>query len=543
MKDTTRRGFLAGVGGALVGGAAVVAAPLPAVGKPSAAVGRTSAAVSQAPATAGSTVVVSPGDVRYASLVRGANQRFVGSPGRVVLPSDAEEVARYVGEAVSGRRRVAVRSGGHCYEDFVANAQVKDVIDMSRMAGVSYDADHGAYAVGAGASLGAVYGSLFKEWGVTIPAGSCPSVGIGGFIPNGGYGPLSRRHGLTADHLYGVEAVVVDSAGDPSIVLATRDDVGDLGDLWWAHTGGGGGSFGIATRYLFRSPAVAAQALPQPPAEVLLRTVVWPWATLDERTFSRLVTNFGSWHEANSLPGSPEAGLFAQLKLLDVSEGVVALSVQLDASVTGAEAVLDRFVAAVSAGVGTALGAPTMRRPWHHSLQWEGFSPKNPTVMRFKIKSAYMRSGFPPEQVAALWRNLSTPGPAQGTTLVTISSYGGQINAVDPAETATAARDSIMKLQYIGLWEQSADDAAVIDWVRTTYADVYAATGGVPVSDDVTDGCYIGYPDKDLNDPAWNTSGVPWHALYFGSNYPRLQAAKRTWDPRDVFRHAQSVQR
>ncbi|MFE7506921.1 FAD-binding oxidoreductase, partial [Promicromonospora sp. NPDC057488] len=530
MKHPTRPVILAGAAGGLIGRPRMPAAPPPAVGR----------VVS--PARTGS-VVVRPGDVRYASLVRGANQRFAGSPDRVLLPADAADLVRQVGEAVSGGRRLGVRSGGHCYEDFVANGEVRDLVDLSRMATVSYDENHGAFAVGPGASLGSVYGSLFKAWGRTIPAGSCPSVGMGGFLPNGGYGPQSRRLGLTADHLYGVEAVVVDASGNPRLVLATRDDTGDLGDLWWAHTGGGGGSFGIATRYLFRSPDVAAERLPRPPAEVLLRTVVWPWDTLDEGTFLRLVTNFGSWHEANSGPGTPESGLFAQLKLLHASAGVVALSVQLDASVPDAEAVLDRFVAAVSAGVGTAQGAPAMRRPWHHALQWEGFSPANPTVMRFKIKSAYMRAGFPPAQVAALWRSLSVPGPANGTTLVTISSYGGQINTVSPGATATVARDSIMKLQYIGLWEQQADDAAVVDWVRTTYADVYSATGGVPASDDVTDGCYIGYPDKDLGDPTWNTSGVPWHTLYFGSNYGRLQVAKRTWDPGDVFRHAQSVRR
>lgn len=529
MSKTTRRGFLMGAGGAVLGGAAALAAPAPV------------ASALTLPRSVQAAPVIGPGDVRYPSLVRGANQRFVGSPDRVLVPSHPRDVVRFVGEAVSGGRRVGVRSGGHCYENFVANDQVRDLVDLSQLRAVRYDGDHDAYSVEAGATLGAVYTSLFKQWGLTLPAGSCPSVGIGGFLPNGGYGPLSRRHGLAADHLYGVEAVVVDGSGTPRLVLATRDDAGDLGNLWWGHTGAGGGSLGIATRYLFRSPAGHAAPLPAPPADVLLRTVVWPWATLDEGTFVRLVRNFGAWHEAHSAPGSPECALFAQLKLLTAGAGVVAMSVQVDATVPGAQALLDGFVAEVSAGVGTPGGAPAMRRPWHHALQWDGFSPSNPTVMRFKIKSAYMRSGFPDGQAAALWRNLSVPGPAAGTTLVSISSYGGSINAVAPSSTATASRDSIMKLQYIGLWEQGADDAALLDWVRTTYADVYWATGGVPVADAVTDGCYIGYPDVDLNDPAWNTSGVPWHDLYFGGNYGRLQQTKRSWDPRDVFRHTQSI--
>jgi aclacinomycin oxidase len=81
-----------------------------------------------------------------------------------------------------------------------------------------------------------------------------------------------------------------------------------------------------------------------------------------------------------------------------------------------------------------------------------------------------------------------------------------------------------------------------VAWVRGLYRDVYAATGGVPVPDEVNDGSYINYPDTDLADPAWNTSGVPWSTLYYKDNYRRLQRVKARWDPRNVFHHALSVQ-
>jgi FAD/FMN-containing dehydrogenase len=70
---------------------------------------------------------------------------------------------------------------------------------------------------------------------------------------------------------------------------------------------------------------------------------------------------------------------------------------------------------------------------------------------------------------------------------------------------------------------------------------MYADTGGVPVPNETTDGAYINYPDKDLADPAWNKSGVPWHDLYYKENYPRLQRVKAAYDPRDVFNHALSI--
>ncbi|MBV9140636.1 MAG: BBE domain-containing protein [Pseudonocardiales bacterium] len=71
---------------------------------------------------------------------------------------------------------------------------------------------------------------------------------------------------------------------------------------------------------------------------------------------------------------------------------------------------------------------------------------------------------------------------------------------------------------------------------------MFADTGGVPVPNDVTDGCFINYADIDLSDPAWNKSGVPWHDLYYKGNYPRLQQVKATWDPMDVFQHAQGIE-
>jgi len=55
------------------------------------------------------------------------------------------------------------------------------------------------------------------------------------------------------------------------------------------------------------------------------------------------------------------------------------------------------------------------------------------------------------------------------------------------------------------------------------------------------DGALINHPDTDLADPALNTSGVPWHTLYYKGNYPRLQQVKAKWDPRDVFHHALSI--
>ncbi|CAM5624445.1 FAD-linked oxidase [Streptomyces xanthochromogenes] len=245
----TRRRFVkrtaTGVGVAAVGtglGAGIFAPPA------ATAAGESTGSTAFGPVTVAST------DSRYADLRRGTNQRFEGNPESIRLVGSTSQVVAAVQSAVSAGKKIAVRSGGHCYEDFVANAAVKVVIDLSAMNAVGFDSGRNAFVIEAGAKLGQVYERLFKGWGVTVPGGACPTVGAGGHIQGGGYGALSRRYGLISDHLYAVEVVVVDRTGTAKAVVATREAGDPNRDLWWAHTGGGGGNFGVVTRYWMRAP-------------------------------------------------------------------------------------------------------------------------------------------------------------------------------------------------------------------------------------------------------------------------------------------------
>ncbi|WP_447002181.1 FAD-binding oxidoreductase [Saccharothrix isguenensis] len=540
MSNLSRRSFL---GGAAAAGAVSL---LPA-GSP-AAVAHPSPA---APGMSAASVAVTAADARYPDLVRGANLRWVGQPDYVQLVDNADAVVKAVRSAVDSNTRFAVRSGGHCYEGFVTDPENRVIIDLSCMNRVGYDARARAFSIEAGATLAEVYETLFKQWGVTIPGGSCPSVGAGGHIVGGGYGALSRMHGLTVDHLYGVEVVVVDRDRKVRKVLATREPNDPNRELWWAHTGGGGGNFGIVTRYLMRSPGTGstnpAELLPRPPSNLIVLNVTWPWADFTERTFARLVRNFCTWHERNSAPDSPYTGLFSQLKLFHKSQGSNLLVAQVDADNPRADELLSAFLTEINRGVGDVPGGPTMRvnerrrLPWLHAVcTWPGFAGLDAT-QRFKDKSAYLRRGFTDAQIATLHRHLTDPNFGNPLSLLLLAGYGGRVNAVAPSATAVPQRDSILKLQYLTFWLDEADDQPNIDWVRALYRDVHADTGGVPVPNDITDGCFVNYADADIGDPALNTSGVPWHQLYYKDNYPRLQRVKATWDPLNVFRHRQSI--
>ncbi|MGW7533063.1 FAD-binding oxidoreductase [Amycolatopsis sp. NPDC054798] len=484
--------------------------------------------------------VIGPEDPRYADFTAGINQRYTAKPSSVHLPGTAEEVA----SAVSGAHgRLAIRSGGHCFEDFVHREGVDELLDLSGLSEVDY-AD-GVYSVGAGARLQDVYEQLYRRWGVTIPGGICYSVGAGGHITGGGYGLLSRRDGLTVDHLYGVEVVLADGR----TIVVTRDSSGPEADLFWAHTGGGGGSFGVVTRFLFREPLV------QPPPEVLVTALSVPWAELDEQRFARLLGGYARWHHEHRAPDSPGAELSSLLMLNHRCNGTVGLVAQIDAGAANADRVLSEYLSRVLGELATTgfaragefgpmpgLARPR-RLPWLRATRFLGTNTPvltDPTL-RGEHKSAYVRSTLPEPQLRTAYEYLTRPDVTNPDTMLVAFSYGGAISAVDPAATAVAQRDSTFKLLYQAFWSTADADAANIGWVRDFYRAMYADTGGVPVPGEVADGCYINYPDADLSDPDWNTSGVPWHDLYFKNNYARLRRAKARWDPEDVFRHRQSV--
>jgi aclacinomycin oxidase len=56
-----------------------------------------------------------------------------------------------------------------------------------------------------------------------------------------------------------------------------------------------------------------------------------------------------------------------------------------------------------------------------------------------------------------------------------------------------------------------------------------------------TEGALITHPDADPADAQWNSSGVPWHTMYYNGNYAQLQSVKARWDPNDVFHHSLSI--
>jgi FAD/FMN-containing dehydrogenase len=191
----------------------------------------------------------------------------------------------------------ALRCGGHSFEGFSQSANV--VIDTRKIDDVTLDAGSQTVTVGAGASLGTVYKAL-KGRGFAFAAGSCPTVGVARHALGGGFGLLGRAYGLICDNL--VSLNIVDAEGGILTIDAQQHP-----DLFWACRGGGGGSFGIATKFRFR-----VQALPR----VAVFGVTWALAT------ARAVRLFDAWQRW--APTAPNA-ITSIMKVGRRSDGGAAL--------------------------------------------------------------------------------------------------------------------------------------------------------------------------------------------------------------------------
>ena len=486
-------------------------------------------------------------DPRYRAVVdKRFNKRFTASPDYVRLVHSAAEIASALEDAVGERKRLVVTSGGHCLEGFVSDPDVRVIIDVSPMKRVYYDPRMNAVAVEAGATVGDTFRVLFDRWGVVVPLGEYPGIGMGGHVAGGAFGFLCRQLGLAVDYLFAVEVVTVDESGRASTVVATREASDPHRELWWAHTGGGGGNFGVVTRYWFRAPDATGDAasslLPRAPESITTLRAEWNWSDVDQTAFRRLMQNHGAWCEQHSGADSPNASLWALLEIHRLQFGKIIVR-GVSTAGTGVERQIDDCLAALGAGI----GAPVAKELAH--MGWLDFAldplpdlfAMPPGGVSAKVKDAMLKRRFTDAQIDVAYDYMTRTDHDVMGGVLGLATYGGRVNAVAPDVTASVQRNSILDIACNVGWLDPADEAKNLAWVRGFYRELFADTGGVPVPGDAYDGAFINHPDTDLADPTLNTSGVPWHTLYYQGNYSRLQRVKAKWDPLDVFHHALSV--
>jgi hypothetical protein len=490
---------------------------------------------------------IGPDDARYRAVVdKRFNKRFTANPDYVRFVSSTEQVVTAVQEAVKDGQRIVVTSGGHCLEGFVSDPEVRVIIDISPMKRVYHDAKMRAIAVEAGATVGEAFRALCEMWEVVVPLGEYPEIGMGGHVAGGAFGFLCRQLGLAADYLYAVEVVTVDARGKATGVVATRETSDPNRELWWAHTGGGGGNFGVVTRYWFRSPDASGddprKLLPRAPESITTFKAEWSWADIDEANFLRLVRNHGVWCERNSDAASPFASMWALLELHRKQFGKIVVRGATTAGGRAERQVTDHL-GALSEGIVAPSGLEVARMSWlDFALDpFPDMFAMPPGGVSAKVKDALLKKRFTDGQIGVAYDYLTRTDHDIMGGMLGLMTYGGRINTVARDATASAQRESILDTACNTGWVDPGEADKNLKWVRAFYRELFSETGGVPVPGDAYDGAFINHPDTDLADPALNASGVPWHTLYYNENYPRLQRVKSAWDPTNVFRHALSI--
>ncbi len=374
------------------------------------------------------------------------------------------------------------------------------------MSRIRVDAAREAVVVGAGARLIDVYSALWQH-GLTIPAGSCPTVGIAGLTLGGGVGYSSRKLGLTCDNLRRLHLVTASGA---AIVCDAKEHA----DLFWASRGGGGGNFGIVTDFSFRA---------HPVANVSTYSVEWPWA--------QAVEAVRAWQAF--APHAPDE-LFSVCDLLatDASVPNARAHVVSSGQFFGPEDELRSLIRPlVNAGTPIAVRTATMSY-MHAVLKWAGcsgsvdechLSPRG-TLGRetFKGASDYVSRPLSPRAIAAVVQRIERRQEL-GRGAVLMDAYGGAVNRVRKGATAFVHRDALFSFQYVASWKPGDRSGPHLDWVRRTRATMRPYVSGF---------AYQNYIDPDV---------VDWKRAYYGSNYRRLVAVKRRYDPRNVFRFHQSI--
>jgi FAD/FMN-containing dehydrogenase len=186
--------------------------------------------------------VIAPDDAEYDE----ARTPFYGGidkrPAAIVRVASDADVARVIAEARDTGLELAIRSGGHS----IPGHSVSDggiVLDLSDLQALAIDTDDRTAWAESGLTAGE-YSNAAAEHGLATGFGDTASVGIGGITLGGGVGFLVRKFGLTIDAL--LEADVVTASGE---VLRANDE--SHPDLFWAIRGGGG-NFGVVTRFRFR---------------------------------------------------------------------------------------------------------------------------------------------------------------------------------------------------------------------------------------------------------------------------------------------------
>jgi FAD/FMN-containing dehydrogenase len=452
--------------------------------------------------------VVLPGSPEYDRMRKPFIARFDElRPEVIVQCRTTEDVVETISLARRQGSEMAIRSGGH---DFAGRSSTRGVlIDVTPMSSVSVSG--GVATVGAGTRLGDLYERLAAR-DLTIPAGSCPSVGIAGLTLGGGLGILGRRYGLTSDHLLGAQIVLADGR------VVECDEHHDQ-DLFWALRGAGAGNFGVVTSFVFRP-------LSAPTATNFRLT--WPSSTA-----TGVIEAWQAW--GASLPDE----LAASLVMAADAEADRLPSVEVIGAMLGSQSDVTELLGDLVDRVGRDPTSSFRRHmAWRETARFwaelDGGGGDQPAEATQQVprqgyrftKSEFFQRPLPSAAIAALVENFAKGRVPGEDRELDFSLWGGAYNRVPPDATAFAHRGQLFSLKHAIVVDPGAsvlEKHAARRWINESWGSVHRWGSGR---------VFPNFRDPELED---------WARAYYGANLERLVRVKGRYDPGEFFRFPQSL--
>lgn len=434
--------------------------------------------------------VIAPGDPGYDE----ARTVFYGGidrrPAVIIRVADANDVSRVVGLARETGLELAIRSGGHS----TAGHCVSDggiVLDLSNMRDLQIDVEQRTAWAETGLTAGE-YTTAAGAHGLATGFGDTGSVGIGGLTLGGGVGYLVRKYGLTIDDLLAAEVVTADGQ-------LLRVDNESHPDLFWAIRGGGG-NFGVATRFQFRLHEVD---------QVVGGMLILP-ATPD------VIASFIAEAEAAPEELSTIANVMTAPPMPFLPEEVYGKLIIMAIMVYAGEAQAGERVIAPFRALATPLAdmVRPMRYPEIYPPEEGSYHPV--AAGRTMFVDAIDRS------VAEMI--LETLQASTGSMAVAqIRVLGGAMARVPADATAFAHRESRIMVNLAALYERPDEKAIHEAWVSDFAAALQQGDNGAYVN-------FLG-----------DEGEARVRAAYPKSAWERLTAVKERYDPTNLFRLNQNI--
>jgi len=452
--------------------------------------------------------LVRPGDAKWTTAHQLYNTRFDGlKPAAVAYVAHADDIRTTLSYARAHNIRVAIRNGGHSYAGW-SSGNGKLILDVSKLNRIRVGG--GSAVVGAGSKLIDVYRGLTAH-GVTIPAGSCPSVGVSGLVLGGGHGVVSRAYGLTCDSL--TQATLITADGKEITASATTNK-----NLFWALRGAGNGNFGVVTELHFKT---------HPAPQAVSAYVTWPW--------SKAAAVVRAWQEWG--PDQPDE-IWSSCHLENGGSPTVSVAAFSLGTYGELQNALDRLAARVGAparsvslnrhsyeGAMEAYAGCTSFRT-EAQCHLPGTTPNRNPEGALGRETYTARSDFFDRSISAagiqtlLTRVSAVPG---GAGSIALTALGGAVNRVSPTATAFVHRRSRMLAQYLASWHSGTAGTTAQSWLTKTHNAMRPYASGA---------AYQNYTDPTLTN---------WRKAYYGDAASRLAQVKKQYDPNRFFTYPQAL--